>query len=201
MYFGIKKKRKKQKSSNPSRPTRAHLFPMRARAWHSISSRRRLCFFSPLSLFSLSPLLSLSFSTSLLSVPHTRRGRAPQQRDARVRPRLASPPRRVPRSSRTPRAPAPRARTPVAPAPAPTLQRPCTCAPGSPTAEPSSGPDADQAAIMNRPARPFACYVKHHQCFCFFLPRYSLVTDASMAIEDADRSLSLANLLSTPCSL
>jgi hypothetical protein len=201
MYFGIrKKKKKKEKSSNPSRPTRAHLFPMRARLALSFQPPPPVLLLSTISLLSLP--YSLSPSLPRCSLSHARaRGRAPQQRDARARPRLASPPRRVRRSSRTPRAPAPRARTPVAPAPAPTLQRPCTCAPGSPTTEPSPEPDPDQAAIMNRPACPFARYVKDHQCFRFFLPRYSLVTDASMAIEDADRSLSLADLLSTPCSL
>jgi hypothetical protein len=36
--------------------------------------------------------------------------------------------------------------------------------------------------------RSITCYVKDHQCFRFFLPHYSLVTDASMAMK-TDRSL------------
>jgi hypothetical protein len=133
----------------------------------------------------LSLSYSLSFTPSLLSHPHEMSSRP-----------IPAP---APCASRTP-APACRARTAArSPRQDADPNRPQHCATRrSPTAEPSPRPDPDQAAIMNRPARPFARYVKDHQCFRFFLPRYSLVTDASMAIEDADRSLSLADLLSTP---
>jgi hypothetical protein len=85
MYFEIKKRKKNKNLLTLAGPP-GPIYFLCARVRHSFSSHRRLCFFSPLSLFSLSPTL-LSFSTSLLSVPRTRQGSsAPAARRPRATP-------------------------------------------------------------------------------------------------------------------
>jgi hypothetical protein len=107
MHFAIKKK-KKNKTPNPNRPTRGPcpqtLCRVRAPGWFSSHSRRRLPHFPLSSLFSLSHPLSLSPLLSPLST-FSRAARAP------TRPNTlalgSAPPSRHGRDpSREPRAPA-----------------------------------------------------------------------------------------------
>jgi hypothetical protein len=70
MYFGIRKKRKKNKNLLTLAGPPGPIYFLCARAWHSVSSHCRLCFFSPLTLFSLFPSLSLLLYLAALCPTH-----------------------------------------------------------------------------------------------------------------------------------
>ena len=152
------------------------LYAARAREIPSASRRRQ-----PLQSLSL-PILSLLSPNPLSSLackPPRRQAAATEA----LRARPAEP------------RPRPRAARALQP-PSTTRQGASSCPAARAVATPAPRTRAKTAATV----RCSPCVIER-QSNCFFLPRYSLVTDASMAIEDVDRSLSLADLLSTPCSL
>jgi hypothetical protein len=151
--FGIRKKRKK---TNPNLVSPVSLKPNYARPLPASRNQPPPPIATPsLPLFSLSQAL-LSLALSLLSSALYRaslsRSRAPLFPCSRCQAGLARRP-RVELPARRPRHPA-RADRPLRPA----------RHPGS--------------LHVRWRVRSIICYVKDHQCFRFFLPHYSLVTDA-----------------------